>query len=395
MPELTRIVVVSDEELFIEFMERFSPKSIQLLYAASLTEASQHCSNEALGLLVVPVDGQGQALGPLLTETACCDVRVLGLGDTDGLSEFPQVDRVAPAADHEAVFRAAAELLNERRSRPRVAYELTVEIGGMGSLVTSAISAVSLFVETSTPLEVDRRLKIRLRHGGRAPGGEATVVRVGLGESGNLGMVLAVTEESTDLRAFLEKMLREALRFEHRQQGAPDLPPAPVVEGPGARPKEREAAQGARQLQPQVETLARELLALRDLQQAGADELAQQLEQIQASNRDLDKLVQHHDKQVLALGGGLEQMVEHTANLDLTLKETAGALRRQQEQTQEQAKQSAGSNAGANEESAGTGEAGAGAGEAGAGAGEAGAGAVRRAGGPGQSIPHVRGAGCT
>jgi chromosome segregation ATPase len=405
VPELTRIVVVSDEELFIEFMERFSPKTIQLHYAADLTEASQYCEDTSLGLLVVPVDGpQSLGLEPLLTETACCDVRVLGLGDNDGPSKLPQVDRVAPAADHEAVFRAAAELLNERRSWPRVAYELTVEIGGMGSLVTSTISAVSLFVETSAPLEVDQRLKIRLRHGSRAPGGEATVVRVGLGESGNMGMVLAVTEESKDLRAFLETKLREALRFEHRrQQGAHDLPPAPVVPGLETRPTPAPAdkppaikrhktltdlpqppptgempavasdgeAHDAPPLQLQIKALAKKLQELREqievhpaerrlgqqiaqasrvadalearaeLQQAKVDDLAQQQEQILSSNKDLGKLVQHHDEQVLALGSGLGQMVEHTANLDLTVKETESALRRRQLESQEQAQEQA------------------------------------------------------
>ena len=83
MSELTRVVVVSDEELFIEFMERFSPKTIQLQYVASMTEAAQLCTNGDLGLLVVPVDGEPQQLELLLTETACADVRVLGLGDQE------------------------------------------------------------------------------------------------------------------------------------------------------------------------------------------------------------------------------------------------------------------------------------------------------------------------
>jgi len=213
MPEPTGIVVVSDEELFVELMERFSPQTHLVQYADSLTEASGYCANSP-GLMVVSVDQPSAELDQLLNNCSLNDVRVLGLYQQAASPDLP-VDRVAPAGNRGLVCRAAAELLNERRSYPRVPLQLSVEVEGLGRAYSSTASAVSIFIETEAILEAGSQVAIQIPHGAGVVSGAATVVRAGLGDSGNVGMVLAVSGEAVS--AFLRERVREALKAYYEQ----------------------------------------------------------------------------------------------------------------------------------------------------------------------------------
>jgi DNA repair exonuclease SbcCD ATPase subunit len=213
MNEPTGIVVVSDEELFVELMERFSPQTHLVQYADSLTEASGYCANSP-GLMVVSVDQPSAELDQLLNNCSLNDVRVLGLYQQAASPDLP-VDRLAPVDHRELVCRAAAELLNERRSYPRVPLQLSVEVEGLGRAYSSTASAVSIFIETEAILEAGTEVAIQIPHGAAVVSGAATVVRAGLGDSGNVGMVLAVSGEAVS--AFLRERVREALKAYYEQ----------------------------------------------------------------------------------------------------------------------------------------------------------------------------------
>lgn len=106
MAEPTGIVVVSEEELFIAFTQRFSPQTHLVHYAASPSAASGYCAHSP-GLMVVTVDQPSTELDQLLGNCTLHDVRVLGLYRQADPPARP-VDLLAPAHDRELVYQAAA-----------------------------------------------------------------------------------------------------------------------------------------------------------------------------------------------------------------------------------------------------------------------------------------------
>ena len=116
----TPILVIGDEDLFIEFMGRFSPRDNQLLFAADLHEALKHCQTSQPEMFVLPLDRGGQELTSILTEAVRLDAQVLGLSANGGDHPPDYVTRLAPMGDVEAAYTAAAELLEERRRWPRI-----------------------------------------------------------------------------------------------------------------------------------------------------------------------------------------------------------------------------------------------------------------------------------
>jgi hypothetical protein len=369
MSELSGIVVVSDEELFVEFMERFSPKQLQ--YAANLTEACSHCANSP-GVMVVSVDQPSKQLDLLLRYAALSDVRVLGLVRQAGAGKGLPVDRLVPADNSELVFRAAAELLNERRNYPRVELQLALEVEGVGTVHTSTVSAVSLFVETEAVLETGRQVALQIPAGSGVIRGEATVARVGLGDSGNVGMVLAVSGDAAC--AFLRDRVRDALQ-PHYQQMHVQLPaqeqPEPnygelnqvpdvadededVYDEPATNVQDFAPVATGEQvfglqarLNEQQKIIEKLVLGMGQLERTGPPPRAaaepsqlasveQRLELLRQVQTDQEKVVQQHDAQVVALGQGLEQVAEIASNVELSIKETDAALRRAQEVLQGQ-----------------------------------------------------------
>jgi chromosome segregation ATPase len=386
MAEQTGIVVVSDEELFIAFMQRFSPQTHHVHHAASPTDASGYCANSP-GLMVVSVDQPSTELEQLLSNCALHDVRVLGLYRQAEAPDQP-VDLLAPADDREQVYQAAVELLNERRSHPRVRLRLPVEVEGAGKGYSSTVSAVSMFVETEAMLESGARVAIQILHGAGVSG-DATVVRSGLGDSGNAGMVLAVSGEEVSvflrdqvrdaLKAYYEQMQAQALQaLAHPQvqaQPPQDLQPEPnyqelngsgfpddadayddAYDEPATNVQEFAPVASGEQvhalqarLERQQNIIERVVLRLRQLDKAresaaaaGSPQaeqvvgLEQQLEHLRQAQIDQDKVVKHHEAQVVALGRGLEQVAEIASSAKPSIEETGGSQQQAQEALQGQ-----------------------------------------------------------
>ena len=227
----TPILVIGDEELFIEFMGRFSPADNRLLFAADLHEALGHCQTSQPELFVLPLDRGGQELTSILTEAVRLDAQVLGLSGNGGDQPPDFVTRLVQEGDLEAAYTAVAELLEERRRWPRIHHQLTVEVDGVGTLRSVSISATSIFVASEAPLEPGNQVTISVLVSDGELSGRAEVTRVGIGEDGNLGMVLAVSPDSATLCHFLESLVRQLLQHEHarRAKNHQDLPPAPVA----------------------------------------------------------------------------------------------------------------------------------------------------------------------
>ena len=309
----TPILVIGDEELFTEFMGRFSPRDNRLLFASDLTEALGHCRTSQPELFVLPLDRNHQELTSILTEAFRLDAQVLGLSSNGG--EPPEyVTRIAPSGDVEAVFTAAAELLQERRQRPRIRHQLTVDVDGLGTLRSVSLNATSIFVATEAPLDPGVQVTISLRVSDGELSGRAEVTRVGIGEDGNLGMVLVVSPDSATLRHFLESLVRQLLQHEHaRRLEDRDLPPAPVA------PVDPLSEHQLSALNRALDVIVNEVSALREQVQAGrrGDARLEALERREAEQQE------RLSEQLDGISGRLEGLRRQQAALDEALTRRA------------------------------------------------------------------------
>ncbi len=312
----TPILVIGDEELFIEFMGRFSPRDNRLLFASDLTEALGHCRTSQPELFVLPLDRNHQELSSILTEAFRLDAQVLGLSSNGG--DPPEyVTRLASPGDLEAVYTAAAELLQERRLRPRIRHQLTVDVDGLGSLRSVSLNATSIFVATEAPLDPGVQVTISLRVSDGELSGRAEVTRVGIGEDGNLGMVLVVSPDSATLCHFLESLVRQLLQHEHaRQEQSRDLPPAPVA--PADPLNEHQISS----LNRALDVIVGEVAALREQVQAGQRGDGR-LEALERRAVEQQEGLTGQQEQLDGFSGRLERLRLQQAALDEALAQRA------------------------------------------------------------------------
>jgi hypothetical protein len=146
---------------------------------------------------------------------------VLGLGRGPVVSAGGgRIDRVVDPSDINGVLQQAAELLGERRQRPRVDTKLCIHLEGIGNCIAKAISSTSLFVAADKTMATCKTVEISVVTAEDKLACRATVLRVGPGRSGEQGMVLGIPEHAMNFRAFLDATVRKALLVEQSRKAS-------------------------------------------------------------------------------------------------------------------------------------------------------------------------------
>lgn len=283
MPSNISILVTGREELFMELLGHFSAQRYSLVYAKNAAEAWSHCEANNPRLILALLDQAQGDLSSMLRAARSRGARILGLSSGISSSPIPDfVDRVVPEEDLKQVLVAANALLKERRRSPRVMVELPIKLEGRGETGATMISGRSLFVPTEASPEKGEEVELTLQSGEKDLTCAATVVRVGPGESGEPGMVLEVPDSATEVRTYLEGLVRWLLVLQHYQDNAEDdaLLPEPITQ-----------LLVRRALQ---ELLQSRETSFKDGAASSADldhKLAQQDEQIRVLKKQLDELI--------------------------------------------------------------------------------------------------------
>jgi hypothetical protein len=229
------IVIVGDEELFVEFLGGF-PQDCAILFASDLAEAERHCAAHTPRLIVIARGVSSEGLVQLVDLVHRRGGLALGVGDLPKDS----LDVLVPADDRREVLRAARELLGERRQLARANVELAVEVLGESPTVASDITAEAIFVPREPPLAVGEKVPLAIMVDSQRLECTADVGRVGRGGSGSTGMVLRIPEQAANVRDFLDSSTQRALILERFcGAGGPDAPPDKIAEPEAPPPPQR------------------------------------------------------------------------------------------------------------------------------------------------------------
>ena len=128
----TTIVVVEAEEIFVEFLERFSPERHSVLFAALPAEAKKICESQQPRLLVVVFadDEVGPDLDQVLVTATAKGARVIGL--TTGPQNLDtRADRLVPRGHVERVVAEAQLLLEESGKARKTSADLKEALASM------------------------------------------------------------------------------------------------------------------------------------------------------------------------------------------------------------------------------------------------------------------------
>lgn len=226
------VVLVGEEDLFLDLLQRFPARRYPVVFANDLKEAGDRFKLYHPQVLIVPA-GSGidvPATAEVVRTARRRDTKVIGLGKVDELpADLAELlDEVTPEGDVNALLEAVAAALRERRIAPRANIDVLLTISGLGDLRATVISGRSLFVPTDSPLKTGRMAQIDVDAGSARLRCWARVVRVGEGEQGQHGMVLGIGEREHAIRAFLDGLVRGALLLERAEVGSQD----PVSELP-------------------------------------------------------------------------------------------------------------------------------------------------------------------
>ncbi|HEY3358668.1 MAG TPA: PilZ domain-containing protein, partial [Polyangia bacterium] len=242
MAALVAIVVLGDEDLFCGFLEHFPSKQYALLCAGDVEEVQTFIEAGEPFLLVVNLDEVAPSLADTLRQARRGGAVVVGLtrGGKDPL-HAALADWIVPRGEDVAALAAVLrDILAERRRSPRVALELPVRLKGAGEAVATTVSPTALFVLTERTLRAGATVPLTIEvDEGEELSCDATVVRVGRGESGRRGVVLGIPESAAAVRRLLQSLVERAAEVERGLRGrragdapaggdaAPPAPPAP------------------------------------------------------------------------------------------------------------------------------------------------------------------------
>ena len=227
------ILVVQDRELFTVLLRGFSSDYFEVLFAEGPTDALSVGSLRNLRLVTVPVDSEaGVDLAWALKEVSG-DITVLGttarsqesLGGIAGC-----VDQVVARSDLKEVGAAARGWLGERRELPRVMVDFPVKFGDGGIGIVKDLSATSMLVETMLPLEEGELVQVEVGEGDAPFQFEARGGRMQRSALGKSSQVLRVSEETGEVRGYLEQLVWKLMEVQYYLNGNSSRPG--VLRGP-------------------------------------------------------------------------------------------------------------------------------------------------------------------
>lgn len=236
------IVLVGEEEAFIDLFQHFPPRRYPLIFARDLGEALEFCEAQRPPLLILPLaaaSDESQLLRALRRLRAL-EVRVIGL-TREQLPSEPLAKLftcVHDASDTPALLRSTAALLGERRAAPRASMEVELSLAGHGKAMATVISGRSLFVPGVLSVRTGQLVQLRIEASHARLQCWASVVRVDAGEAKGSGAVLGIAEKDRDVRAYLEGLVRGVLLLEHAELANVD-PKAALPQNMGHRLVER------------------------------------------------------------------------------------------------------------------------------------------------------------
>jgi len=230
------ILVVQDEEAFAELLQHFPMDQYNLMFATDPAEALALCEMRAPRLIVVPTSFAGGGLADVLVEVRPEDALILGVAqtpeeveaaenaETDG-ETIDLFDQVVCVTDAEKLASAARELLNERRTRPRINLEFPIQLGEKAQGIVREFSAASLRVETSEALRTGTTINVTIGWGPKPLTFEAVVGRVH--ETlffGQKAVILHIHENEERAKEYLDELVRRVVELQYILAGNEDQP---------------------------------------------------------------------------------------------------------------------------------------------------------------------------
>jgi hypothetical protein len=295
--QFAAILVVGDEEVFSCFLEHFPAGRYSMLFAVDDGETIECLETGEAFLVVMSVNAASPKLSRALRDARSKGSVVLGLAVAGSGAMLPDLaDWIVPRDNGvDLVADAARELLEERRRWPRAAIQLPLQL--------------------EFEVEMGEQLSCR-----------ATVVRIGRGDSGQRGVVFAVPDEAAPARAYLDRLVRDALRIEHELQGtvvtvppgvergdggagptAPDMPAVQVGDAAGAAAGDAAGEVDKAESTPLVDELKGEIWLLRDEAIRHQARLAAALASAAEDRKELEKQRGEMEERMRTLEAALER----------------------------------------------------------------------------------------
>ncbi len=231
------ILVVENEEVYIDFLQRFDSEDYQLVFASDLSEGRDICQKHRPKLIIVSVLDylDNSYMLETLRFFRRYKTKVIGLSTLGKIGDelHDLLDRTVPVNDLDQLFDTTARLMDERRRAPRAQIDLPVRIGDLGELKATVVSGRTLFIPTDKSLRIGQMVQLIVPTGPTDLRCWATVIRANREDSKTPGLVLSVSAQAMDVRAYLSGLVRGALLLKHADQAGErqiDLLPPSVTQ---------------------------------------------------------------------------------------------------------------------------------------------------------------------
>jgi len=238
------ILVVGEEEVFYELLQRFSPESYAIKFVATNEGAGRMVSAQCPDLAVLSVSDLRAGVPEYLSKVRCAGVPVLGVtpgfqGSGPDPDELPRalIDRLA--TDRRTAVDGARELLGERRRLPRVVVGIEVTIDDHHWGHVRDLSPDALRVETAAPLEEGQHVPLAFDWGERSVRTSGVVLSC---SGDDLQTVIFKLLDDSAVEA-LDRLVRKVLEVDHYREERSQASTA----GPAAWQQARRAEHAFRQ----------------------------------------------------------------------------------------------------------------------------------------------------
>jgi len=223
MLDRTVILIIEDEQLFVDLMDSFSPQRYTLVFASNFAEARTQCGPPTPRLVIARATDLGAELKALLDSARSRGAKLLGLTLPDVEADFG-FDHVARRDDLVQVVLEARDLVQERRRSPRAEMTFPVEVAQMGTVTVTRISSRSMFIPGESTLEPGQEVLIEVASGKQVLACNARVVRKATGDAAEAGTVLEIPDEARDMQQLFDALVRQSIMLQHLQQQPPAMP---------------------------------------------------------------------------------------------------------------------------------------------------------------------------